>query len=403
MNFLTTYSGVDVDLLNPEPSAIYASDIARALSLICYKNVHTKHFYSVAQHSVNCYLEAYKRNLDCSICLYCLLNFAHIAYTYNLNSELLPIREKITSRLRQAIYESFHLDTPNDKELAQIEDIENCIDYYEGRALFNKPPVAYPPKLCSSPVFDETPTDLAGSLFYTLATSKGSKLLFAGVVRAKKSWISAVLNKNDIIFEKHLSIKTFVTSAKFVSMLIEMPIGFVKDTSQVRPEFFISRLINDRIIPIPCRDAIFGQPQKMAEVNHMVLGKPINNKINYILPAIIELDSFLQEYSQYKNIICESNAELCFTRLNRDILMTKKNVHDGIQQRTKLLMPYAQDLTDEFLDENASELRCAKSELLDALCLAVVARLRALGKTKSIPDDPDIDETGLKMQMIIPK
>ena len=57
-----TYTGKMIDMTNPNPDAIDIRDIAHALSQICRASGHFKHFYSVAQHSINCLKEAIARN-----------------------------------------------------------------------------------------------------------------------------------------------------------------------------------------------------------------------------------------------------------------------------------------------------------------------------------------------------
>lgn len=51
----------------------------------------------------------------------------------------------------------------------------------------------------------------------------------------------------------------------------------------------------------------------------------------------------------------------------------------------------------------SKELKCAIDDIIDAICLAVTASLSEKGKVQTLPHNPDIDETGLLMQMIIPK
>jgi 5'-deoxynucleotidase YfbR-like HD superfamily hydrolase len=49
---VSTRSGKQLDLLQPDPAAIDLHDIAGSLSKQCRYNGHTQQFYSVAQHSV---------------------------------------------------------------------------------------------------------------------------------------------------------------------------------------------------------------------------------------------------------------------------------------------------------------------------------------------------------------
>lgn len=50
--YITTIHGKKIDLISPSPSDIDIYDIAHALSMVCRFGGHTRHHYSVAQHSV---------------------------------------------------------------------------------------------------------------------------------------------------------------------------------------------------------------------------------------------------------------------------------------------------------------------------------------------------------------
>ncbi len=52
MNKLTTYSGKDFDLAQPNASLLSIEDVAHSLSQLCRFTGHCVRFYSVAQHSV---------------------------------------------------------------------------------------------------------------------------------------------------------------------------------------------------------------------------------------------------------------------------------------------------------------------------------------------------------------
>lgn len=48
-------------------------------------------------------------------------------------------------------------------------------------------------------------------------------------------------------------------------------------------------------------------------------------------------------------------------------------------------------------------MNCSKDDITDSVCLAIVANMLAQGKTKTSPAEPMADDTGLFMQMVIPK
>ena len=79
-DFIITISKKRFSPLQAEAGDIEITDIAHALSLLCRANGYTRHFYSVAQHSLNCAAEAKARGLSEDIQLACLLHDASEAY-----------------------------------------------------------------------------------------------------------------------------------------------------------------------------------------------------------------------------------------------------------------------------------------------------------------------------------
>lgn len=118
MSFITTFTGKHFDPINPIIEDIDKKDIAHALSLMCRANGHVKQFYSVAQHSIACCLEAKARGYSTRIQIACLLHDASEAY---LSDVTRPIKPKLTEyliveeKLQNIIWEKF-LGTPLTKE-----------------------------------------------------------------------------------------------------------------------------------------------------------------------------------------------------------------------------------------------------------------------------------------------
>ena len=50
-----------------------------------------------------------------------------------------------------------------------------------------------------------------------------------------------------------------------------------------------------------------------------------------------EVDEFLLSNEEYMNVIRESHPEVCFARLNGEILMTNKSEKEGIADRVQVL------------------------------------------------------------------
>lgn len=104
---ILTHSGIEFDVCNPDPDLIEIEDIAHALSHICRFTGHTKHFYSVAQHSYLCATLVPPEHA-----LEALLHDAAEAYIGDVSSPLkaqLPGYQVIEANLEQAIRQRFGL------------------------------------------------------------------------------------------------------------------------------------------------------------------------------------------------------------------------------------------------------------------------------------------------------
>lgn len=106
---------------------------------------------------------------------------------------------------------------------------------------------------------------------------------------------------------------------------------------------------------------------------------------------------------EYKIVLCESHPELCFKRLNGKAVMTKKKTAEGFEERRRILEKYLEKGMMESIQDRTKELCCMPDDIMDAVCLAVTAALKAHGMCETIPEKPDEDSRGLEMQMVVPK
>ena len=130
MSAMTTYTGKDFDPINPSADLLDIMDIAHALSMICRFNGHTKIFYSVAQHSIFCALEAIKRGLSKEIIIGCLLHDASEAY---LSDIIRPIKKEldyyleVEDRLQNLIWNHFIGRPLTCEEIDKIFEIDDLM------------------------------------------------------------------------------------------------------------------------------------------------------------------------------------------------------------------------------------------------------------------------------------
>jgi hypothetical protein len=156
MNYMTTYTGKRFTPLNPDIYQIDIDDIAHALSLMCRGNGHIKHFYSVAQHSLNCAKEARARKYSKRVQLACLLHDGSEAYLSDITR---PVKKYLTSYLEmeedlQGMIYIKYLDQELEKEeLSLVRLVDDDMLMWEYTKVMNIE-MSDLPRMLSAPKFD---------------------------------------------------------------------------------------------------------------------------------------------------------------------------------------------------------------------------------------------------------
>lgn len=133
-SYIHTYSGRKFYPLDPKACDIDIKDIAHALSLMTRANGHYKYFYSVGQHSINCYREALARDYSRDVQLACLLHDGSEAYLSDITRPVkihLNEYKVIEKNLQDAIYKKYLNRCLTDDEKALVKSVDNCILHFE--------------------------------------------------------------------------------------------------------------------------------------------------------------------------------------------------------------------------------------------------------------------------------
>ncbi|MBP3818631.1 MAG: DUF429 domain-containing protein [Butyrivibrio sp.] len=237
-----------------------------------------------------------------------------------------------------------------------------------------------------------------------LASEEG---IYIGVDGCKNGWIVAVINFGRLKIEKYGSMTQIIESyPTFNQFLIDMAIGLQESANDLRPDTAARKMIKPRsstIFPVPSRQAVYKDNEMdQKNANMSVLKKSLAKQSMAIIPKIRELDIFLDKHPGYKNVICESHPELCFARLNNQVVMSKKKDIEGINERIHILSKYIDVEGLKGIRDYAKTLYCKPDDILDAICLAVTASMKDKGQCETVPDKPCMDARGLFMQMVIP-
>lgn len=137
-NNIRTYTGIYMDPFNMKPEEVKAEDIAHSLSMTVRANGHLAHFFSVAQHCINCAKEAKSRGLSVRVQLACLLHDASESYIADVPR---PVKHRLTGyaeieeRVSYAVFSAFGLGGLTEDEIKDLNSIDDALLFYEFEAL----------------------------------------------------------------------------------------------------------------------------------------------------------------------------------------------------------------------------------------------------------------------------
>jgi len=185
MEYIITYKGEHFTPLKPDINQIHIEDIAHSLSLMCRANGHIDHFFSVAQHCINCAVEAKARGFTARVQLACLLHDASEAYISDITRPVKYYLEEykiIEQQLQNIIYTKYLGAPLPEEEFALMNQIDNDMLVFELNALMKeKNTFGETPLLLSKPSIEYKPQTETENKFQQLYYA----ILHAGIIRGK--------------------------------------------------------------------------------------------------------------------------------------------------------------------------------------------------------------------------
>lgn len=153
MAYLTTFTGLHIDPVNPDPNLIDIRDVAHSLSMQCRGNGQVTQFFSVAQHCLNCANEAIARGYSERVQLACLIHDAAEAYMSDVPrplKQLLPQYIEMEDRFLDLIYTRFLGSNLTREEAALVKLIDDDNLYFDLQRLLRENPNKPEPKMLST-------------------------------------------------------------------------------------------------------------------------------------------------------------------------------------------------------------------------------------------------------------
>lgn len=416
-DYILTYSKMKFYPLEPKVDDIKIEDIAHALSLMTRANGHIKHFYSIAQHSINCYKEAKKRNYSRAVQLGCLLHDASESYISDITRPVkrnLPEYLSIEERLQEMIYEKYRIGDLSSEDREKIKDIDDAILHYEFLDLMGVGIFEDEPYIAMEHDFGQTDFVKVEKQYlncFRMLSSEGTGNSYVGIDGCKDGYVAINIMDHDFEIKMFDNISDLCKEySDSDSIIIDMPIGLPENIQDIRPDSAARKVLSSRascVFNTPSRQAIYENEYPDAnETNRNILGKGLSKQSFAISNKIRDIDEFLYKEPKWRNKLIESHPEVCFAMLNAKIngpepIYDNKKTPTGIEKRLDLLSKYY-DRTDEIreLIHSDAKLKRFKDDVIDALCLAVTGMLGFENGFMTIPENPMKDSMGILMQMV---
>jgi predicted RNase H-like nuclease len=189
-------------------------------------------------------------------------------------------------------------------------------------------------------------------------------------------------------------------------MGVDIPIGLLDRLGQracdVEARRLLGRVRASSVFPPPSRRSLaFGDYHSASHVNFDLTGRRLNKQSFNIAPKAREVDEVMKPDLQGR--VLEVHPELSFWALNGGIAMARnKKTRDGRVERWRLLRKVFLELDKAPVLPRALRGRCGMDDYIDALVCAWTAVCVERGKASRIPDEPEVDERGLRMEMWLP-
>lgn len=190
-------------------------------------------------------------------------------------------------------------------------------------------------------------------------------------------------------------------------ILVDIPIGLRNGCNRLERlcDMEARRLLGpgraSSVFPVPCREALCSAKyEEASRVNKALTCRGLSKQSWAICPKIAEVD----EYARLSGVphVREVHPELCFWALNGESpAVNGKKRQQGFEERLSLLKslhPHTEDIVSRALSTYLRK-DVARDDILDALVAAVTALGDEAG-LKSVPEDPETDSMGLRMEMV---
>jgi predicted RNase H-like nuclease len=234
------------------------------------------------------------------------------------------------------------------------------------------------------------------------------ELKIVGVDGCRAGWFAVGLDGERWITTVFSSIKDlWAENSNADSILIDIPIGLRDEgPNERRCDVEARKLLGwprrCSVFPAPCRVAVYKDTyEEASRINNELTARKLSLQSYHISRKIREVNTLLAKEPVARRVIRETHPEVCFWALADRPMEHSKRKAAGFRERVVVLesfLPKAIKIVEEALRLYLRR-DVGRDDIVDALIAAVTAVGGADGLT-SIPDEPEYDSVGLRMEIV---
>ncbi|MFQ5840448.1 MAG: DUF429 domain-containing protein [Candidatus Methylomirabilales bacterium] len=223
--------------------------------------------------------------------------------------------------------------------------------------------------------------------------------MIAGVDGYRRGWVAAI-DRGDgtTLVEAFRSFADLLAREELSVIVVDVPIGLLPRGPRlcdVQARRLLGRLRASSVFPAPLRAMLKARDwEEACRIRFAIEGQRCPKQVMGILPKIREVDALMTPDLQCR--VLEGHPEVSFAlRSGRRPIAGRKATKEGRSERLGLLAPHFPDL-----HRNLSTVPGALPDILDAYACLWSARRILGGDALRLPPDPQMDERGLRAEIV---
>jgi len=235
------------------------------------------------------------------------------------------------------------------------------------------------------------------------------KVLIAGVDGCKKGWLVGIFsaNKGKYKLESLTVAKYFaevvLKTKNCKAVCADIPIGLSENERPRKCDTQARKILGfpraSSVFSPPVRQCLHAKSYKHAcDISFKITGKKLSRQSFNILRKIRQVDELMTPVFQKK--FHEIHPEISFWALNTGKPMQhKKQKKAGRRERLKVLSPKFRDTSEAILKKPQGT---TADDVLDVFAAGWTAAQAAKRRIRTLPEKPDVDSKGLRMEIVYP-